>query len=416
MFKAARLRRGRLWLVLAALGPGLITANAGNDAGGITTYSVAGASYGFDLLWVLPIITISLIVVQEACARLGVVTGKGLSALIRENFGVRWVTLAMFTFLIAAFGTTASEFAGIAAAGELFGVPRLVSVPLAASLVFVLVIWGSYRVVERVFLAMTVVFLAYVATAFMTTSDWTPVLKATVVPSFSLDSGYIFLLITLIGTTITSYMQFFLQAAVVERGVNEKELGLTRADVVISAIFADLIAFFIIVTNAQTLHPNGISIDSAADAAGALEPLAGPYARGLFAIGLIGASLLAASVLPLSSAFVVTEAFGWERGISRRFKEAPLFLGLYTGTLGLGALLVLVPNVPLVGLMLVSQFIDGVQLPVILVFIVLLAGSRRLLGKHVSGRVVRGIQWLTAIVLGALSLVLLGVSATGIGS
>jgi Mn2+/Fe2+ NRAMP family transporter len=263
---------------------------------------------------------------------------------------------------------------------------------------------------------MTVVFLAYVATAFMTTSDWAPVLKATVVPRFSLESGYIFLLITLIGTTITSYMQFFLQSAVVERGVTEKELGLTRLDVVISAVFADLIAFFIIVTNAQTLYPNGISIDTAADAARALEPLAGPYARGLFAIGLIGASLLAASVLPLSSAFVVTEAFGWERGISRSFREAPIFLGLYTGTLGLGALLVLVPNVPLVGLMLASQFIDGVQLPVILVFIVLLAGNRRLLGKYASGRFARGIQWVTAAVLGVLSVVLLVVSTAAGGS
>ena len=406
------LRRIRLWAILAALGPGLITTNAGNDAGGITTYSVAGAAYGLDLLWVLPVITVSLIVVQEACARLGAVTGKGLSALIREQFGVRWVALAMLSFLVASFGTTASEFAGIAAAGELFGVPRLVTVPSAAALVFLLVVRGSYRIVERVFLAMTVVFFAYIATAFMTTSDWAPVLRALVVPTFSFDTGYVFLLITLIGTTITSYMQFFLQATVVEKGATERDLPLTRADVVISAIFADLVAFFIIVTNAQTLYPPGVAIDTAADAARALEPLTGPYAQTLFAVGLVGASLLAASVLPLSSAFVVTEAFGWERGISRRFREAPVFLGIYSGMLLLGAAVVLIPGLPLISLMLASQFIDGIQLPFILVFIVLLAGNSALLGKYASGRVLRGIQWATAAIIGALSLLLLVLTAT----
>ena len=353
--------------------------------------------------------------VQEACARLGAVTGKGLSALIREEFGVRWVALAMLSFLVASFGTTASEFAGIAAASELFGAPRLASVPLAATLVFLLVLRGSYRLVERVFLAMTVVFFAYIATAFMTTSDWTPVLRAAVVPTFRLETGYVFMLITLIGTTITSYMQFFLQATVIEKGVTARELRLTRADVVISAIFADLVAFFIIVTNAQTLHPAGIQIDTAADAARALEPLAGPYAQALFAIGLIGASLLAASVLPLSSAYVVTEAFGWERGISRRFHEAPVFLGLYSGMLFLGAAVVLIPGMPLVVLMLASQFIDGIQLPIILVFIVLLAGSRAVVGNHASGRLVRAIQWITAVVLGVLSLLLLVLTTTGFG-
>jgi Mn2+/Fe2+ NRAMP family transporter len=242
------------------------------------------------------------------------------------------------------------------------------------------------------------------------------VLHVAVVPTFHLDTGYLFMLITLIGTTITSYMQFFLQAAVVERGATESDLRLTRADVVISAIFADLVAFFIIVTNAQTLYPAGIQIDSAAEAASALEPLAGVYAQDLFAVGLIGASLLAASVLPLSSAYVVTEAFGWERGISRRFKEAPVFLALYTGMLFLGTTVVLIPGIPLVPLMLASQFIDGVQLPVILVFIVLLSGSAAVLGKHASGAVLRAIQWATAAVLGILSLLLLALTITGLSS
>jgi len=400
---------------LAALGPALITTNAGNDAGGIATYSVAGARYGFELLWLLPVITVSLIVVQEACARMGIVTQRGLAELIRERFGVRWVTLAMLTFVIASVGTTAAEFAGIAAAGELFGLSRFVTVPLCCAFVFYLVVGGTYRLVEKVFTAMTVVFLGYIATAFLTTPDWRPVLRAAVVPTIRLEAGFLFMAITLVGTTVTSYMQFFLQSSIVEKGVMERELGFTRGDVLVSSIFADLIAFFIVVTTAQTLYPAGIEIQTAADAAKALEPLAGRYAEVLFATGLVGASLLGATVLPLSTAYLVTEAYGWERGMSRTLREAPIFMGLYTGVLILGALIVIVPGMPLLSLMLVSQFIDGVQLPVILVFIVLLVGSRSLMGRHTSGRALQAIQWATAIVLGVMNVALLVMAAAGVG-
>lgn len=410
-----RVPRTGVWAFLAALGPGLITTNAGNDAGGIATYSVAGAAYGLQLLWVLPVITVSLIVVQEACARMGIVTGKGLAGLIRERFGVRWTTLAMISFFIASLGTTASEFAGIGAASELFGVSRYISVPIAFAFVFYLVVGGTYRIVEKIFLAMTVVFFVYVATAFTTTKDWGPTLHAAVTPTLRLDKNYLFLTITLIGTTITSYMQFFLQATEVEKGTGVRQLPFVRADVIISSIFADLIAFFIIVTTAQTLHPHGIKIDTAADAAKALAPLAGAYAEILFAIGLVGASLFGATVLPLATAYVVTEAFGLERGIARTFREAPVFMGIYTATLLLGALVALIPKMPLVGLMLVSQFIDGVQLPIILVFIAIMMGDRRLMGKHVSGPVLQGVQWVTAAVLGAMSLALVAMTLAGFG-
>jgi len=407
-------RRG-IWAFLAALGPGLVTTNAGNDAGGIATYSITGASYGFELLWVLPLITVSLVVVQEACARMGIVTGKGLSGLIRERFGVRWTALAMASFFVASVATTASEFAGIAAGGELFGVSRYVTVPVAFAVVFYLVAGGTYRIVERVFLAMTIVFFGYVVTAFMTTHQWLPVLRASVVPTLHADPGFLFMAITLIGTTITSYMQFFLQAAYVERGTGVRELKLARADVVISSVFANFIAFCIIVTTAQTLNKTGVRIDTAAEAAKALVPLAGRYAEILFAVGLVGASLFGATVLPLSTAYLTTEAFGFERGIAHTFREAPVFMGIYTVTLLLGALIALVPDMPLVRLMVVSQFIDGVQLPIILVFIVLLVRDHAVMGEYASGRTLQAIQWVTAIVLGAMSLLLLVMTLAGAG-
>lgn len=401
-----RLPQGGVWAFLAALGPGLITTNAGNDAGGIATYSIAGATFGLSLLWVLPAITLSLIVVQEACARMGIVTGKGLAGLIRERFGVRWTTFAILSFFIASMGTTASEFAGIGSASELFGVSRYISVPVTVAVVFYLVVGGTYRLVEKVFLAMTVVFFGYVATAFVATPDWEPVVHAAIVPEIQMNKDYLFMAITLIGTTITSYMQFFLQATEVEKGTSVRKLGFVRADVIISSVFANLVALFIVITTAQTLHPHGIKIETAADAAKALEPIAGHLAEILFATGLVGASLFGATVLPLATAYVVTEAFGLQRGIARSFRDAPAFMGVYAATLLLGAVVALVPHMPLVKLMLVSQFIDGLQLPIILVFIAILAGDRRLMGEHVSGRTLQIIQWATAGVLGAMSLAL----------
>ncbi len=410
-----RLPRAGILAFLAALGPGLLTTNAGNDAGGIATYSVAGAQFGLDLLWVLPAITVSLIVVQEACARMGIVTGKGLAGLIREKFGVRWTAVAMVSFFIASLGTTASEFAGIGSAGELFGVSRYISVPVTFVLVFYLVVGGTYRMVEKVFLAMTVVFFGYVATAFVSTPDWAPVLRASVVPTLHADKGYLFMAITLIGTTITSYMQFFLQATEVEKGTGVRKLAFVRWDVIISSIFANLIAFFIVVTTAQTLHPHGIKIETAADAAKALVPFAGSWAEILFAVGLVGASLFGATVLPLATAYVVTEAFGLERGIARSFREAPAFMGIYTATLGLGVAIALIPHMPLVQLMVASQFVDGLQLPVILVFIAIMSADQGLLGAYVSGPVLRAVQWATAGILSAMSLALVVMTVAGFG-
>lgn len=404
--KRLRIPKRGVWAFLAALGPGLITTNAGNDAGGIATYSAAGASFGLELLWILPAITVSLIVVQEACGRMGVVTGKGLAGLMRERFGVRWTALAIASFFVASLGTTASEFAGIAAAGELFGISRYLSVPLSFAFVFYLVVGGTYRLVEKVFLAMTVVFLGYIVTAFVVTPDWTPVLVAAVKPTLHLDKEYMFMAITLIGTTITSYMQFFLQATEVEKGTPVRELKFVRADIIISSIFANLVAFFIVVTTAQTLHPHGVKIDSAADAAKALVPIAGAFAEILFAVGLVGASLFGATVLPLATAYVVTEALGLERGIARSFQEAPAFMGIYAGTLVLGSGVALIPGMPLVKLMIASQFVDGLQLPIILVFIAILSADRSVMGIHATGRILRLIQWATAAVIGLASLAL----------
>jgi NRAMP (natural resistance-associated macrophage protein)-like metal ion transporter len=396
--------------LLAIFGPGLITADAGNDAGGITTYAVAGASYGLTLLWVLPLITISLVVVQEACARMGAVTGKGLAALIRERFGVRWTLVVMVCFVVATLGQTLAEFAGIAAAGELFGIDRLIAVPAAAVFVFFLIVYGNYRLVERVFVLMTVFYLAYVVTAVMATKDWGPVALASITPHLSLDRGYLFLLITLIGTTVTSYMQFFVQSSVVEKGVTMRTFGRTRLDVVLSSIFADVIAFFIILTTAQTLNVAGIAIETAEDAARALAPIAGDHARLLFGLGLAGASLLAASVLPLSGSFAVAEAFGFEAGISRRFSEAPVFMSLYAALIAIGAAIVLIPGLPLISAIIASQFLEGVLLPVVLVFVAILSTDRHLLGKHANGRIGAVVQWTTAISLGTLSLVLLALT------
>ncbi len=399
-------RLGTLIKFLAVMGPGLITANAGNDSGGIATYSAAGAQFGTRMLWILFLITISLVVVQLMVARLGVFTGKGLADLIREEFGVRVTTLVMLSFVIASLGTTTAEFAGIAASLELFGVSKYLSVPLAAVAIWWLVAQGSFKRVERVFLAMTFVFFAYPISALLAKPDWAEVARGTFVPTFSFEHDYLFMAITLIGTTITSYMQFFLQATITEKNVKPDEYKFTKADVIFSAVFADAIAFFIIVATATTLHPAGILVNSAADAAKALSPIAGPFAEELFAVGLMGASLLAAGVLPLSTAYALGEAFGFERGISHGFSEAPIFMGIYTGMIVFGAAIVLIPGAPLIEILLLSQFLDGLLLPIVLVAIIQLCNRPRLLGQHVSGRLFNLIAWTTTIVLTALSVLL----------
>ena len=359
-------RRKRLLAYVAILGPGMITANAGNDAGGIATFASVGADFGYSLLWILIPIAISLGIVQEMCARMGAVTGKGLADLIRERFGVRWTALVMLALLVANAGVTVSEFVGIAAATELFGVSRYVSVPLAAILVWTLVVKGSYKRVERAFLLMSLVFLGYIVSAFLARPDWSAVAVGLVRPQFKLEHAFLFTFVAVIGTTISPYMQVYVQSSVVEKGVTPEDYSKTKTDVWVGTVFAILIVFFIIVSTAATLHKSGNEIETAADAAHALRPLAGRYAETLFGLGLFGASMLAAGVLPLATAYSISEALGFEKGVSRSFREAPIFLGTFTFLVAVGAAIAIVPNLPLFRVLLVTQVINGLLLPIIL--------------------------------------------------
>jgi NRAMP (natural resistance-associated macrophage protein)-like metal ion transporter len=401
--RAVSTRRG-LIAYLAVIGPGMVAANAGNDAGGIATYASAGADYGYKLLWTLIPITIALGIIQETCTRMGAVTGKGLSDLIREQFGVRWTVVVMLALLVANGGVTVSEFVGIAAATELFGVPRYASVPLAALAVWWLVVKGSYRRVERVFLVMSLVFLGYIVSAFLAKPDWGEVARGLVQPTVEFNAGYVFTIVALIGTTISPYMQVFVQSSVVEKGVTEDDYGPTRADVWVGTTFSDLVAFFIIVATAATLFKHNVHVETAAQAAEALAPLAGTYAKLLFGVGLFGASMLAAGVLPLATAYSVSEALGFEKGVSRSFREAPIFLGIFSFLIAVGGLVAMIPGLPLFRVLLVTQVINGLLLPVLLVSILRLVNKRELMGAHTNGRVYNAASWLTVVVVSALSL------------
>ena len=397
-------RRKRLLAYIAILGPGMITANAGNDAGGIATFASVGADFGYSLLWLLIPITISLGIVQEMCARMGAVTGKGLADLIRERFGVRWTAFIMLALLVANAGVTVSEFVGIAAATELFHVSRYISVPLAAILVWMLVVKGSYKRVERAFLIMSLVFLGYIVSAFLSKPDWSAVAVGLVRPEFKFEHAFLFTFVAVIGTTISPYMQVYVQSSVVEKGVTADDYGKTKIDVWAGTIFAILIAFFIVVCTAATVHKAGIQITSASDAAHALRPLAGRYAETLFGIGLFGASMLAAGVLPLATAYSITEALGFEKGVSRSFREAPIFLGTFTFLVAVGAAIAIVPNLPLFHVLLVTQVINGLLLPVVLFAVLRLVNDRELMGRYVNGPLYNLAAWLTAIVVTVLSL------------
>jgi NRAMP (natural resistance-associated macrophage protein)-like metal ion transporter len=381
----------------------MITANAGNDAGGIATFASVGAEFGYSLLWVLIPIAISLGIVQEMCARMGAVTGKGLADLIRERFGVRWTALVMLALLVANAGVTVSEFVGIAAATELFHVSRFISVPLAAMLVWWLVVKGSYKRVERAFLLMSLVFVGYIVSAFLSRPDWSAVAVGLVKPEFKLEQAYLFTLVAVIGTTISPYMQVYVESSVVEKGVTPEDYSKTKIDVWVGTIFAILIVFFIIVSTAATLHKAGIQISTAEDAARALQPLAGRYAETLFGVGLFGASMLAAGVLPLATAYSISEALGFEKGVSRSFREAPIFLGTFTFLVAVGAAIAIVPNLPLFRVLLVTQVINGLLLPVILFAVLRLVNNRELMGRHVNGPLYNAAAWLTAIVVTVVS-------------
>lgn len=408
-----RIRSLRLVRYLAILGPGVIAASAGNDAGGIATYASAGARYGYSLLWAIVIITVSLMVVQEMSARLGAVTGKGLSDLIRERFGVRWTAIAMLAILVANAGTIVSEFVGIAAAFDLIGISKYISVPISAVAIWWLVVRGSYRRVERIFLAMTLVFFGYIISAFLARPHWGEVVRQSVVPSVHWNTSFLVMFVALVGTTITPYMQIFQQSSMVEKGITIKDYKTERVDVISGVLFSNIVAFFIIVATGATLfaHGGGV-IESAADAARALEPIAGRFAGALFAVGLFGASMLAAGVLPLATSFSICEAFGWESGVHHEFRDAKIFFGLFTVLLAIGALVTLIPNIPLLPLLITVQVINGLLLPVELFFMMKLVNDKELMGAHVNGPGMNTIAWGTTIAVSVLAVAL--VIITGI--
>ena len=399
--------RTRLALLLAVVGPGIITANVDNDAGGITTYSVAGASYGYTLLWMLPLVAIALIIVQEMSARLGVVTGKGLADLIRERMGVRVTALILALLLFVNLANTVSEFAGVAASMELFGVSKYISVPLAAVAVWFLIVKGSYKTVERVFLLASAIYLSYVASGFIAAPNWSEVGRAVLSPSFNLDVGFVTIFVTIIGTTIAPWMQFYQQSSIVDKGIQIKDYAYERVDVVVGSLFAVFVAAFITIACANTIFRSGLTITTAKDAALALGPLAGRYASILFALGLLNASLFSAAILPLSTAYTVCEAFGWENSVSRELKDAPIFFGIYTALIILGAAIILLPIRSLIQAMLISQTFNGVLLPVILVIMLVLINDKRLMGKFRNGRLFNILAWATVIILILLALILI---------
>jgi len=408
-----RVHRHGVLAFLAVLGPGLIAGLAGTDAGGIATYSVLGAEAGLSLLWILPITTVMLAITLEMAARMGAVSGQGLGDLIRDDFGIRWTLVAMLVLLVANGATLVAEFAGIGAALEIFGIPRFASVPVAAAGIWALVVFGSYRVVERVFLSVAVVFLAYVVGAFVVEPAWGDVGRSLVSPHLPTDPGQLLLMIAVVGTTVTPYMFFYLQASVAEKGLGPEELPLERADAAIGALWTNVIAVFIVIVTAATLFGSGVEIVTAEDAALALEPVAGGLAEGTFAVGLFGASVLAATVIPLTTAYAVCESFGWESGVSRRFREAPVFMGLYTALIAIGALVVLVPGLPLIGLILASQYLNGMLLPIILVFMLRLVNNPRIMGEHTNPAWLNVLAWgLTGLVT-LLTLVTLVAAAAG---
>jgi len=387
-------------IMLAVLGPGIITGNVDNDAGGITTYSVIGARFGYSMLWMLLLITFTLAMIQEMCARMGVVTGKGLADLIRERFGIRVTMVVMLLLVFTNLANTMGEFAGVAGASSILGLNRFIAIPVVAFSVWLLVVKGSYRAVEKVLLVFCVLFLTYVISAFMAHPNWGDVAKSTVVPTFQMNPEFISLFIATIGTTIAPWMQFYQQSSVAEKAIDLKQYRYEILDTYIGSFLTNFVSFFIVVACASTLFVAGVRVDTAAEAAGALAPLAGKYASILFAVGLINASIMAAGVLPLSTAYSVAEAFGWESGVGKSFREAPLFYGLYTALIVLGAgTIMFVPENKLIGIMLFSQAANGVLLPLILILMLKLINDKSLMGEYVNSRGKNIAVWAQAIVM-----------------
>ena len=392
--------------MLAIIGPGIVTANVDNDAGGIATYSLAGGNYGYAHLWTLLPVGLLLFVIQETSARLGAVSGKGLADLIRERFGLRVTFWLLVGLLLTNLANTMSEFAGVASGAEIFGVSRYIAVPLAAIFVWVIALKGTYRSVERVFLVACAFYLAYPISGFLAKPHWVPVLHAVAVPQWSFSAGYVMMVVGIVGTTIAPWMQFYQQAAVVDKGITAKDYRYTRLDVLVGCIFAIIVVFFIVVTCGATIHANGLRVESVRDAAEALRPLAGPYCAALFAFGLLNASLFAASVLPLATAYQISEGIGWERGLDRSFSEAPEFYTIYTALIVLGGGLVLLPHAPLLHIMYLSQVLNGILLPVVLAFMLVLANSRSTMGEHTNSRLYNCLSWGAVVAVSALAVYL----------
>jgi NRAMP (natural resistance-associated macrophage protein)-like metal ion transporter len=403
---AGKLNLRNLLLFLSILGPGIITANVDNDAGGITTYSLAGAKFGYSLLWMMAPTMAALVVVQEMCSRMGAVTGKGLSDLIRERFGAAVTFYVMIALYLTNLGNTVSEFAGIAASLEIFGVSRYVSVPLSSLAVWLLIVKGSYKIVEKVFLGACLIYAAYPIAAFMSGPDWGVVLRAAVVPEIRWEGEYVTMMIGVVGTTIAPWMQFYQQASVVEKGITKEHYAFARLDVLVGCVLAIAVAFFIVASCAAAIHQQGLTIETAADAAQALAPVAGPHAATLFAIGLFNASLFAACVLPLSTAYYICEGMGWELGVDKDFAQAPQFFWLFTTSIILSAVCIMIPGAPLLAIMYVSQVVNGAVLPAVLVLMLVIINDRRIMGTFVNGPVFNAVAWFTVVVVTILTLLM----------
>jgi NRAMP (natural resistance-associated macrophage protein)-like metal ion transporter len=402
----------RLIFVLSILGPGFITANVDNDAGGIYTYAAAGAHFGYTLLWTIIPVSICLTFAQEISARMGVATGKGLSELIREQYGLRITFFLMCALVLCNIGDVVSEFAGVASSVQLFGVSKYISVPIAGALVWLLVVLGNYKRLEKIFVFLSFLYIAYIITAVMARPDWSQALMNVVrVPRLSelRDADYLYLAVGIIGATIAPWQQFYLQASIVDKGTPESDLKYSRADAIVGSLFSVLVAGFIVIACAATLFSHGVhEIHDAADAAASLRPLGGEYAYMLFSVGLLNASLFAASILPLSTAYTACEALGFESGLNKKFREAPAFYWLYTGLLIIGAAIILIPKAPLIKMAVLSQVLNGVLLPFVLIFMLMLVNKRHLMGRHVNSRLYNAVAWcLTGIIIALTGFMLL---------
>ncbi|HML05023.1 MAG TPA: Nramp family divalent metal transporter [Methanobacterium sp.] len=396
-----------LIIFLSVMGPGIITANVDNDAGGITTYSLAGSQFGYSLLWLFIPMIIALAVIQEMGVRMGIVSRKGLADLIREKIGIRLTFFMMIALLLANFGNVLAEFSGIAVSTGIFGIPKFIALPIAALFVWLLVVKGTYKSVEKVFLLASALYFSYIIAGYLSNPDWVLAAKSTVMPQISLNAAYLTMVIGLVGTTIAPWMMFYIQSSVVEKEISLKNLKYSKIDAVFGAIVVNIVAFFIVLACAATIFPTGIQVENVADVAKALTPLAGQYASILFAFGFLNASLFAASILPLSTAYYVCESLGFEAGVSKGFREAPIFHGLYLGLIILAVIIIMLPNVPLLNILYLSQVANGILLPFVLILMLLIINDKKIMGKHVNSKLFNYISGATVILVMSLSVALL---------